>query len=96
LNRPPRRAAASTGLIPRAISFKGTVQAVAAFTAHGLAGGLDASCEAVLLATIAYHQVGNRPNRYWPRAIKRRPKPHRLLTEPRNIARNRGATSACA
>jgi hypothetical protein len=90
------QAAASTGLTPRAISFKGAVQAVAAFTAQGLAGGQDASCEAVLLATIAYHQVGNRPNRYEPRAIKRRPKPHRLLTEPRSIARNRGPKSACA
>ena len=90
------QAAASTGLTPRAISFKGAVQAVAAFTAQGLAGGQDASCEAVLLATIAYHQVGNRPNRYEPRAIKRRPKPHRLLTEPRSIARNRGPKRTCA
>ena len=90
------QAAASTGLTPRAISFKGTVQAVAAFTSQGLAGGEDASCEAVLLATIAYHQVGNRPNRYEPRAIKRRPKPHRLLTEPRSIARNRGPKRTCA
>jgi hypothetical protein len=90
------QAAASTGLAPRAISFKGALQAVAAFTAQGLAGGQDASCEAVLLATIAYHQVGDRPDRYEPRAVKRRPKPHRLLTEPRLIARNRGPNRACA
>ena len=31
--------------------------------------------------------VGNRPNRVEPRATKRRPKPHRLLTKPRAEAR---------
>ena len=90
------QAAASAGLLPREISFKGAVQAVAAFAVHGLTGGQDVSCEAVLLATIAYHQVGDRPDRYEPRAIKRRPKPHRLLTEPRHIARNRGPNKARA
>ena len=29
------------------------------------------------------HRVGNRPNRVEPRAVKRRPKPHPLLTKPR-------------
>jgi hypothetical protein len=38
---------------------------------------------------IAAHEVGNRPGRVEPRAIKRRPKPHHLLTEPRQIARKR-------
>ncbi len=33
------------------------------------------------------HQVGDRPNRVEPRAIKRRPKPHRLLMQPRQQAR---------
>jgi len=31
--------------------------------------------------------VGNRPGRVEPRAIKRRPKPHDLLTLPRKQAR---------
>ena len=31
--------------------------------------------------------IGNRPNRVEPRAVKRRPKPHKLLTKPRAEAR---------
>jgi hypothetical protein len=42
-----------------------------------------------LLDAIASHQVGNRPQRYEPRAIKRRPKPHPLLTVPRREAKRR-------
>ena len=44
---------------------------------------------AVQLAVIASHEVGNRPNRVEPRAVKRRPKPHRLLSEPRRQAREK-------
>ena len=36
-----------------------------------------------LLHAIAYHEVGNRPGRYEPRARKRRPKPYKLLQIPR-------------
>ena len=43
----------------------------------------------VLLQVIASYEVGDRPNRVEPRAIKRRPKPHKLLNEPREEARNR-------
>jgi hypothetical protein len=32
-------------------------------------------------------RVGDRPDRIEPRAIKRRPKPHKLLTKPRAEAR---------
>ena len=39
------------------------------------------------LAPIANRRVGNRPNRVEPRAIKRRPKSHKLLTQPRDEAR---------
>lgn len=34
-------------------------------------------------------QVGNRPDRYEPRCLKRRPKPHRLMLEPRQWLRER-------
>ncbi|MFA7237012.1 MAG: hypothetical protein WC058_09125 [Phycisphaeraceae bacterium] len=34
-------------------------------------------------------RVGDRPNRIEPRAVKRRPKPPALLTEPRPQARTR-------
>lgn len=90
------QAAACAGLIPRAISFQGAVQAFVAFAAAGLAGGRDPTSEATLMAMIAYHQVGNRPNRYEPRAVKRRPQCIAFLTEPRTIARNRGAKPAYA
>ena len=36
---------------------------------------------------IARHEVGHRPNRVEPRAIKRRPKEHKLLRKPRAEAR---------
>ena len=39
------------------------------------------------LESIASHRVGKRPNRVEPRAIKRRPKSHKLLTKPRDEAR---------
>jgi len=45
----------------------------------------------VLLEAVASHRVGQRPDRYEPRRIKRRPKPHRLLQEPRAQARARFA-----
>ena len=37
--------------------------------------------------SLAEHVVANRPGRIEPRAIKRRPKPHDLLTKPRAQAR---------
>jgi hypothetical protein len=41
----------------------------------------------VLLILIAQQQVGNRPGRIEPRAVKRRPKPYPLLSVPRAQAR---------
>ena len=41
------------------------------------------------LAQMADHRVGQRPGRAEPRAVKRRPKPHDLLMEPRAQARAR-------
>jgi len=49
------------------------------------------------LKSIASHRVSNRPNRVEPRAIKRRPKSHKLLTKPRDEARAElGAAPASA
>ena len=42
----------------------------------------------VLLDAVAGHQVGNRPGRSEPRAVKRRPKPYPRLTVPRAQAVN--------
>ena len=41
----------------------------------------------VLLWAVGEHRVGNRPNRYEPRAVNRRPKNFPYLTVPRTIAR---------
>jgi hypothetical protein len=85
------RAALSQGLCPRQLSFKGALQAVNGFTpALVFAEGtvvialLDA-----LLESVAAHRVGQRPNRVEPRAVKRRPKAHKLLSVPRLKARKR-------
>jgi hypothetical protein len=43
----------------------------------------------ILLDLIIQKRVGDRPDRYEPRAIKRRPKPYRLLMMPRREANRR-------
>ena len=85
------RAALSKGGCPRQRSFKGARQAVNGFTpalilAEGAVVGalLDA-----LLESVAAYRVGQRPNRVEPRAVKRRPKAHKLLRVPRLKARKR-------
>lgn len=76
---------------PRQISFAGTLQTMEAFR-DNLSAATPESRERlvdVMLKAIANHEVGDRPGRVEPRAIKRRPKPHDLLTEPRKQARKR-------
>jgi putative transposase len=74
---------------PWCISFKGTLQTLNAFLPmlHGSVD-LDCWCRA-LLAAIASHTVGNRPDRFEPRVIKRRPKTYKRMREPRQNYRNR-------
>jgi hypothetical protein len=77
------------GLHPRNVSFKGALQTLWAYrplVERASSGELPALYDD-LLAAIASHRVGNRPNRYEPRAVKRRPKPHALLTIPRREAK---------
>jgi hypothetical protein len=84
-------AAEAHGKQPRRLSFKGALQALQAFRdSMGLVSRerRRALVEHMLLAITAY-EVGNRPGRVEPRAIKRRPKPHDLLCEPREQARER-------
>jgi len=72
--------------IPRPLSFKHTVQIW--FSWQQRSGAMnDAVSINALLALIADPRVGLRPGRVEPRAVKRRPKPFPLLTEPRAIAR---------
>jgi phosphatidylethanolamine-binding protein (PEBP) family uncharacterized protein len=79
---------------PWQISFKGTQQALQAF------GGFwptarppnpDAYYDHFLHA-VTEHVVGHRPDRWEPRAKKRRPNKYRLLNEPRIEAKARLAT----
>jgi hypothetical protein len=74
---------------PRQVSFKGAKQAVTAFAPKIEAARPEdrESLIDAMLATIAYHRVGNRPGRWEPRACKRRPKRAARLTQPRHTTK---------
>lgn len=82
-------AAIRNKLHPREVSFTGALQTLLAYRPliERAAQTQLAELYDDLLAAIASHRVGNRPNRYEPRAVKRRPKPHALLTVPRAEAK---------
>ncbi|MCR4301678.1 MAG: IS4 family transposase [Sulfuricaulis sp.] len=71
--------------LPRALSFKHTLQVWIAWDHH--AGTDHESALYGLFVLIAEQRVGNRPGRIEPRAIKRRPKPFPPLVKPRELAR---------
>jgi hypothetical protein len=77
------------GCTPRDLSFKGTLQMMTAFAErlYDAAPADAAELHDWLLLAIGAQLVGDRPNRYEPRARKRRPKPYPLLTQPRDLAR---------
>ena len=83
------QAAAAQRCPPRQISFTGAWQTLHAFAPLAATATGEPRLYAALLQAIATHRVGDRPNRVEPRAVKRRPKPHALLTKPREKARNR-------
>lgn len=85
------RAALSQGLYPRQLSFTGALQAVNGFTPALVfaEGAVVVALLDALLGSVAAHRVGQRPNRVEPRAVKRRPKAHKLLSVPRLKARKR-------
>jgi hypothetical protein len=74
---------------PRHLSFKGALQALQAFAEKLQGGSAEGrrALRAILLGSIAGDAVGNRPDRFEPRARKRRPKPYPLLNKPRKEAR---------
>jgi hypothetical protein len=84
-------AAAQATIRPREVSFKGAWQTLGAYRPLVERAAPDAlpMLYDSLLTAIASHRVGNRPNRYEPRAVKRRPKEHDLLTVPRQEAKRR-------
>ena len=74
---------------PRQISFTAALQKLAASWVQGplLGNETTAALLEVDWKHLAGHRVGHRPNRVEPRAVKRRPKPHDLLTTTRDKAR---------
>jgi hypothetical protein len=83
------QAAHAAGVSPRDLSFANAMTTIAASFAN-LPVADDATAERLVeaqLKALAEQIVGNRPNRYEPRAVKRRPKPLRYLTMPRDEAR---------
>jgi putative transposase len=83
------QAAFASELSPRQLSFTAALQKIAVSFETLATCGAD-----VLVMLIEVHlqhlssqQVGDRPNRVEPRAVKRRPKPHKLLNQPRHQAR---------
>jgi hypothetical protein len=84
-------AALQTGVAPSKVSFKATLQTLNNFlpllaTCMSLSAGCDA-----LVSCVVAHGVGNRPDRYEPRLIKRRPKKYGRLREPRENYQRRAA-----
>jgi Transposase DDE domain len=78
------------GVSPRRLSFKGAQQTIRSFEEVHLYDPRRIEADLPrLLHLISRKRVGKRPDRYEPRAIKRRPKPHRLLQMPRAEARRR-------
>lgn len=78
------QAASEHALGPRSISFKGAMQTLEAFRP------LLACCPRLryqayerMLACIATHTVGDRPGRFEPRQVKRRPKRFQWMMLPR-------------
>ena len=72
--------------LPRQLSFKHTVQIWIGWTQH--ANRIERQDKLYgLFVLIAQQQVGERPGRIEPRAIKRRPKSYPLLTKPRMAAK---------
>jgi len=76
-------AAFQSGKSPWEISFKGALQTLDQFLPTLLSRiAIETWCNALLTA-VATHVVGNRPDRFEPRLVKRRPKPYKHLREPR-------------
>ena len=83
------QSARESGHPPRRLSFAAAMQTIAASWLVMVLS--DESAAASLIeaarANLPGHLVGHRPGRVEPRAVKRRPKPHNLLTKPRAEAR---------
>jgi hypothetical protein len=82
-------AASENNIEPRKLSFKGAKQALTAFAPKIEAARPEdrATLIDAMLTAVAYHHVGDRPERWEPRARKRRQKPATRLTQPRHLTK---------
>jgi hypothetical protein len=89
-------AASRHGVKPRRLSFQGARQVLAGFRGElaRAATGRAAALRGEMLLAIAGERVGDRPDRYEPRARKRREKMYPRLQVPRNEARKRLARAS--
>jgi hypothetical protein len=79
------QSARESGHPPRRLSFTAALQAIAASWLVIVLSEDSAAASLIeaARANLPSHLVGHRPGRIEPRAVKRRPKPHALLTKPR-------------
>jgi Transposase DDE domain len=90
------QAAAKHKVVPRSLSFKGTIQTLEAFqpTIELQASQGTADLRPIydqLLQAIATHRVGDRPDRFEPRVKKHRRNHYGWLTKPRNEVKRKMA-----
>ena len=76
-------AAMEAGVRPYQLSLKGTLQSFTKFLEKLHAHTDVAAWCAALIHAVATHDVGTRPDRVEPRVKKRRPKPYKLMQQPR-------------
>ena len=72
-------------ILPRRLSFKHTIQLWLIYHRQVVANGIDVDLSTKFLILVGQKQVGNRPGRVEPRALKRRRKPYSMLNKPRHI-----------
>jgi hypothetical protein len=86
------QAAREAGVRPRELSFTGALQTLNAFLPYLGMAATEAEWSRLwreMVRAVGQHRVGDRPGRYEPRAVKRRPKNYNRLNEPRAKARAR-------
>lgn len=88
------QAASEHGIQPRTISFKGTLQLLDEFQRlidyqEHRGGAFGRNLYQQLLHCIASHRVADRPDRFEPRLLKRRPKHFAFLRKPRNVIKSK-------
>jgi hypothetical protein len=86
------QAADQHGIEPRTISFKGAIQTLEAFQpVIAMRGQHDSRLRTrlyqAILDAVASHRVADRPDRFEPRRVKRRPKRYDRLMKPRQEAK---------